>query len=89
MLKAAITSAASDGQQLLAALAHRSNGKDFPSRYFKDIKYIVITFTLFMLASNLSCCTTFLMAVMLEDPDIALFLFGKAHSEQSVGGCRG
>lgn len=29
-----------------------------------------------MLASNLSCCTTFLIAGMLEEPDIALFLFG-------------
>lgn len=30
-----------------------------------------------MLASNLSCCTTFLMAVMLEEPDIARFLLEK------------
>lgn len=45
----------------------------------------VVTFTLFMLASNLSCCTTFLIAVMLEDPDIALF-FIRSPTLWTIGG---
>lgn len=58
--------------QQLALLAERGNGWAFPPRFFsqKNNSMSKITFTLFMLASKRSCCTTFFMATRLDEPDI-------------------